>query len=293
VTDLDPFPRLLDPSARDGKPDGLTRWAIAAAVLLHLALILWFLIDPRFAPPVIPKPAIPVTLVMVAPPPPKPPSPAQPPVPAKSAPRPPLSYRESGPDQKTTAPPRAAEPAPEPAAPEAPPSPPEIEPTPPAPAAAAQEQPPAPPSPTGTAAPEAKPNPKPKPHPTVAPAEPRKEAAIPRAPPTHFLLNLELGERQQSGDPYLNMLYQRIEQNRQPTTPIGSSGLHLEGIATFRVLLDRGGRMHEINLVRSSGASQLDDEVRRMIVSATPFPPLPFDYPDQVAITVTIPLFPR
>ena len=89
------------------------------------------------------------------------------------------------------------------------------------------------------------------------------------------------------------MMYARVERNRAPTTPIGPSGLHLEGISVFELMLDRTGRMEGLILMRTAGAPQLDAEARRMIVAATPFPPLPSDYPDHTVIKVTIHLEPK
>ena len=61
----------------------------------------------------------------------------------------------------------------------------------------------------------------------------------------------------------------------------------------YELTLDRGGHVRALYLLRSSGSPLLDDEVKRMIVAATPFPPLPSDYPDSVSLKVTIRLFPR
>ena len=142
------------------------------------------------------------------------------------------------------------------------------------------------------AAPQVEENPKPKPPP---PAEPKKrdfamrEPVLvppreePRAP----------GEKFETGDPYLNALYARIERNRAPTSPVGPSGLHLEGITVYEIALARDGRMLGIELLSSSGSPALDAEARRMIVAATPFPPPPRDYPDRTMLRVTIHLFPQ
>jgi TonB family protein len=249
-----------------------TKRAIVAAVLLHILIIVWTSYDWRFA--VTPQPdAIPVTLVMVPPPP-----PPAPPLPATPPPPPPeFAKRESGPEEKTTALPPAEAPAPAPEAPaqpEGPPLPPEKP---------AEEE-TAPPV-DGGQAPPAKP---------ATPAPPRKEAAIPRAPKQATRSpDRALGEKEETGDPYLNRLYELIEQHRAPTTPIGAMGLHLEGTSVYRVVVERTGKVTFITLLQTSGALLLDEEARRMITAMIPFPPLPADYPDRVGITVTIHLYPR
>jgi protein TonB len=254
------------------RPAGPARLAIAGAVLLHAGIALWLLGNwhrsPALEPPVI-------VATLVQEPPPAPPPPRKPDKPQQ----PDFAERSSGPGEKTTAPPPAKELAPEP---EAPP-----------PAAAAAEGPPDQPPEPAPAPATAPPEPQPKPQ---APprAEPKKQQFALRAPkltPPHE--DRAFGEKEEMGDPYLNMMYARVEQNRAPTTPIGPSGLHLEGISVFELMLSRTGRMEEIVLERSSGAPQLDAEARRMIVAATPFPPLPSDYPDHAVIKVTIHLEPR
>jgi protein TonB len=127
---------------------------------------------------------------------------------------------------------------------------------------------------------------------TVARLEPRKEKPVAHAP-TSRMTNREIGEKAETGDPYLNEVWALIERNREPTTPIGPSGLHLAGISILAVVIDRGGAMESLNLARSSGSALLDQEAQRMVMHAAPFPPLPSSYPAPARILVTINLFPR
>jgi len=272
--------RLADPHAKS--PGGPRRGAIAAAALLHAAIAAWLLFDwDTISAPE--PPSMVATLVTVLPPPPPPPPP--PPFP-KPRPVPTLAPAQSGPGEKTTMRPPAEEKAP---APEPPPP------------AAAET--PAPPKPQETAAPEPEqpaleqpaPAPPEKPKPRPAPrVEPRKDQLASRAPEiSRKPDNFTQADKDETGDPYLNAVWARIERNREPTTPVGPSGLHLEGISVYEVLLDRAGRMQTIYLVQSAGSPLLDEQARRMIVAATPFPPPPPNYPERTAIKVTIRLFPR
>ena len=262
-----------EPSARRRKRDLIGWRALAAAAAAHALFLAWLLVDwSGPAPSAAPAP-IPVALVMAPPPPP-------PPLPAPSpSPPPKQAFRQSGPDQETTAAPEAAQTAPTPEAPQ--PAVPEAKPAP-APAPAAKLAVEAPP-------------PAEKPKPQQEPLRrPRQEAQLPRAPkPAPPEANRALGEENKSGDPYLNQVWALIERNRPPTTPLGPAGLHLEGIVVFAVALGRSGEVEGIRLVQSSGAPLLDEEAERMIVKAEPFPPLPPAYPDRVVIAVSLHLFPE
>ena len=253
-------------------PDRPARIAIAAALLLHLAIALWLLFgwSKEGAPE---PPAIEVTLVTLPPaPPPAPPAPA--PEPQQKQ----LTARQSGPDQATTAAPRAAEATPET---ETPP-----------PAAPPSET--AKPTVTPPVANGLEPPPEEKPKPLeTPPAQTAKPKLALRAPTVGPPLDRILGDKDETGDPYLNALWSRIERNRKPTTPVGPEGLHLEGITVFKMLLDHAGHMDELDIVTSSGSPLLDEEARRMIVAATPFPTPPAEYPDQVPLKVTIHLYPQ
>jgi TonB family protein len=295
VNDLEMTVRLADPEA---EPEWPALAALIAAVLLHAALLAWILYGTERAPSPAP-PVMAVTLVREPPPPPPAPKPAPEP-----KPQPPeqqsLAFRQSGPGEKTTAPPPAEAIAPAPEAP--PPAPPTVvppEPTaPPPPPAPLPDAlaPPRPPEPTVNAEEPPPPEPppeKPKP-PPPAPSIPRKTALAERAPfEAPPMVERQFGDKAETGDPYLNTLWTRIEQNRPATTPIGSSGLHLEGISVFGVVIDRYGRMQRLNLVRSSGSQELDEMAQHMIVAAEPFPPLPPGYPDVAPLTVTIRLYPQ
>jgi TonB family protein len=230
-----------------------------------------------------PAPSVIAVTLVTVPPPPPPPAPVQQqpkPKPEPQQEQKPLAYRESGPDQRTTQAPRAEEKAPEPSAPpkstdtETKPA---EQPTSAAPTKEGFEPPPEKPHPAAPSQP--------------APEKPKLVLRAPKVEPP--IDDRMLGEDNESGDPYLNALWSRIEANRKPTTPIGPAGLHLAGISTYRLVLDRFGRMDQIDLLNSSGSPLLDDEAKRMIVAATPFPPLPPDYPNQIALKVTIRLYPQ
>jgi protein TonB len=264
-----------------------TPWlAMLAAALLHALIALWLVVD-WSRPALLPKEpnVIPVQVVLAPPAPPPPPAPAP-----TSKPAPPsLAYRQSGPDQRTTAPPPADKAAAEDTAP--PPPAPKVneaekETAPPPP----QEKPPPPeqqPAPQDTA--------KSLPNKQVARLEPpRKEAerlqAMRVAPQRH--LNVEPGERSETGDPYLNQLQALIERHRIYPRVIGPFGLPSEGTAVYDVAVDRSGRILGMRLDHSSGIAGIDQAVESMIRSSLPFPPLPPDYPNAVNIEVAIRLFP-
>ena len=290
MSELDLSIRVLDAWRADPAPRGTpARWAIAAAVLLHVAILAWLLLGERSVPA--PPPAVvPVSLILEPPPPPTPapkPAPVPPPPPEPSQV---FAKRESGSGEKTTAPPQAEETAPEPEAP----TPPPIETAAPETAAPAPKDTNSAPAEHAMAEAPAAAAGKEKPHRTVAHTEPRKEASLVRAPrPESHVSDRALGEHEETGDPYLNMLWARVERNRPETTPVGPSGLHLDGISIYDVLIDRSGVMRGIKLLQSSGSEQLDDEARQMIVSATPFPQLPPDYPSPAPIKITIHLYPQ
>lgn len=292
MSDIETPVRLADPEAR---PEWPALTALIAALLLHAALLAWFLLGPEIG--ATPSPPVMQVSLVEEPPPPPPPAPA--PKPQPPTPPPSLAPRESGADQKTTAPAPAQAVAPAPEAP--PPAPPVTappEPAPPPPPAPVKEAlaPPQPPEPTLQAdiPPPPEPPEKPKPPLPSHSAEPRRTALAERAPkiaPPD--VERQFGETVETGDPYLNALWSRIEHNRPATTPIGSSGLHLEGISVYELVIERSGRIRQMGLERSSGSAQLDDMAKRMIVEAEPFPPLPPDYPDVAPLKVTIRLFPQ
>jgi protein TonB len=119
---------------------------------------------------------------------------------------------------------------------------------------------------------------------TSAPqALPEENAAVPAAPmqgrltptpsnavptwKTHILALLERNKR-----------YPEMAQSR-----------HQEGVAQVFFSLDRQGRVINSRLVRSSGASALDDEALALLRRAEPFPPPPPELPGpRVDLTVPI-----
>jgi TonB family protein len=269
VSEADLSLRIAGPVARPDRPASV---AIAAAVLLHL-FIAWLLIF-GWREDAAPEPRT-IEVTLLALPPPTPP-PAPPPEQKQQVP---FAERESGPGEQTTAAPRAAEPSPQTEAPPPPPAPP------------SETQ-----KPAETAPSEAglEPPPAEKPTPPETPrAEPKPKLAL-HAPEVAPPLDRAIGEKDETGDPYLNAINERIQRNRAATTPVGSEGLHLEGYVVYRMVLDPVGRLVQLTLVSSSGSDLLDNEARRMIVAAAPFPSPPPDYPSPMpAIIVQLHLYPQ
>lgn len=277
----DSLARSVEPGRRQPLP-----WlAIVAAALLHALVLILLVIDWSHPPRAPTEPQIVPVKIVFAPPPPPPAAPA----PALPPPPKPFGYRESGPGQRTTAPPSAQALAPEPAA-TPPPAPDQAKPEP---------QPPAPPPEKPKPAPQAlareQESAKPTPRKQVARLEPQqKEAAKPRAPHLNAprRLDIEPGERFESGDPYFNQLHALIEQHRVYPRVIGPFGLPVEGAAVYGMLLDRSGKIIVLQLEQSSGVAGIDRAVEDMIRNSAPFPPLPPDYPDRLGVDVTIRLSP-
>lgn len=263
-------PGFRDSRDRDTQSGRIRRAAIVAAALAHVAVITAVLVRWPALFPAVPRerPPIAVTLVTQPPPPPPPPAPAPA---AKAPPAPPPAHDlVSGPDTKTTAPPKAADKGPE-AAPE---------PAPPPPVEARNQAAPAEPKP--------KPIPEqhsPKPKLAMRETTPKEErGSVNRAP----------GDEVREGDPYLNELFARIEQHRTyPANAIGSLGLRLEGTSVYLIAVRSDGALLGAKLERSSGADILDQTALKMIQEAAPFPPPPSYYPQPgVILEVTIHLFP-
>jgi len=250
----------------------LRRRAIIEAALLHVVVILALLMKWPFVftPPAPEPPPITVALVTEAPPEPPPPAPAPPQV--KPQPVAPDTYdRVSGKDQETTRPRPAEEKGPAAAPKLAEPEPRRDE------AAefpALKFQPKAPTS---------------RPAPKEAPRETAPE------PAQHVALNARLGDKDQSGDPYLNAITAKMEQHRSyPAAAIGSLGLHLAGTAVYLIALSPTGELRRVQLERSSGSPLLDQTALQMVEQAAPFPALPSNYPrDGVVIESTIPIYPQ
>jgi len=260
-----------------GKRRQAVPWlAMIAAALLHSLALVALIMDWSHPARVLPEPDVIPVQVVFAPP-------------AISAPAPipaaPLAYRESGADQRTTSPPPAETPAPEEAAPR-PPATEQAEPS--------QKPPQEQPAPTAEkSAPQD--TAKPAPRKDVARLEPpKREAETQRAPRPAPLrrLNVQPGERFETGDPYLNQLHTLIERHRVYPRVMGPFGLPAEGTAVYDVALDRSGRIIAIKLEKSSGIAGIDQAVESMIRGSLPFPPLPTDYPDEIGIVVAIRVFP-
>jgi outer membrane biosynthesis protein TonB len=264
------------------------------AALLHVAVpLILFLHWPAAVPISLPKP-IPVALVM-APPPEAPPAPPPPPPAAPS--KPPQSHDiESGPGEHTTAlapaevvAPERATPPPEPAVPTKAPV------TEPAEVAAGEA-----PSEKPAPAPAERDRAKPKPHKQIARLEPApKEAPTPQAqslapPPRH--LHIQLGDKNESGDPWLNRVMEAIEAHRVYPRITGQFGLLVEGVAVYAVLINRSGAIKQIGLVRSSGNPNLDQVGATMLQQSGPLPPVPANVPDNTPegplIQLALPLYP-
>lgn len=251
--------------------------AIIAALLLHVIVIGLLMVDWRW-PVAPPSPeSIPVTIVFAPPS-----SPAAPPAPP---PKPNPYYRESGKDQRTTAPPAAESASTEPTRPPDAAAP--TEPKPPEPQVPSSGMPEKPTPPQHAA--------KPKTHDTVARLDPRKEADRLRAlHPAPDLLRIEPGDQRQSGDPYLNRARDLIEAHRTYPNVLGKYGVPVEGTPVYEFLIDRRGHLLGLKLVTSSGMPALDEAGAAMIRATAPFPPLPAEAPGAVLhVMVTLPIYPK
>jgi outer membrane biosynthesis protein TonB len=263
----------------------LSSRAMVLAALLHIAVpLIFFFHWPATKAVTLPAP-IPVALV-VAPPP-------EAPAPAPAAEEPPRApYLESGPGQRTTALAPAEVVAPEAARPPADADAPSETPAKEPPQAAGET-----PSEKPLPAPAESTKPKPKPHKEIARAEPvTKEAAKPQAPtlaPPLRHLNIQLGDKNESGDPYLNRLLQLIEAHRIYPRITGQFGLLVEGVPVYVLILNRQGAIVRLGLVRSSGNPNLDQVGATMIQQSAPLPPLPANIPEGTPLELTLPLYPQ
>jgi protein TonB len=262
-------PGFRDDRDRDAQSGRVRRAAIVAAALAHAAVITAMVVRWPALFPLVPQERPPIAVTLVTQPPPPPARAAKTPPPAPPAP-PPTHELVSGPDTKTTAPPKAAEKGPD-AAPQ-PTAPPPVE---------AQNQ---------TAPPEPKPKPTPQEH------SPKPKLATRETAPkeSRGSVNRAPGDEVREGDPYLNELFARIEQHRTyPANAIGSLGLRLEGTSVYLIAVRSDGALLGAKLERSSGADVLDQTALKMIQEAAPFPPPPNYYPRPgVILEVTIHLFP-
>ncbi|MDB5411234.1 MAG: energy transducer TonB [Rhodospirillales bacterium] len=249
----------------------LRRLALVAAAALHLSPALLLLLTWPTSPPQQPPPAIPVSLVMQQPPPPPPPPPPQ----AKPTP-PTNAARSSGADLTTAAPPQG----------EADTAHDEAQPAPPATAAAGVSPPPG----TGQQQTAMLDPGMAAPAPAETPSAPAKEPpAKKRAEKTKSVAR---GDRATNGDPYLNSLAAKME--RHYHYPELARPLGLRGIVAYAVRIDRAGRLVSLAMIRSAGATMLDEAGEQIIRETAPFPPPPADIPGEtVTIFIDLPIVPR
>jgi len=261
---------------REKLADGAWPWTVAAALLLHAAVLLLCILDWQgvFATARYEPPAIPVTLVYEPPPPP----PAPPVKPARQTP--PITPRASGADEKTEA---VATEKPQPALPK---SKPETETT-------DSKQPK--PARTGEKAPAAaKRQARTGEQQAAIALDPHKEAQVGqifheiRLPSSHG----GNSSRDLAGDAYLNRLHDIVERNRiyPPRDVFGGDS---ERVALYSIVIDPGGNLVAITLLQSTGSPTLDEAAGRMLRVSAPFPPIPPSYPQiRTLITVEMPIYP-
>ena len=270
------------PGSERTKPRIRARSLVAALLLylLLLALVVYFPEDSPVAPPA----PIPVRIVNQLPPPPPPPPAAKPQ--AKPQPEPPAPQERpltrSGEDKETTAPAPAKQAEEERKADSTPPEPDKTAPAKAAPAPLSDAE----PTPNGKL-PVAKPAPPSPPKP-----EPPKPAARPSLSKTPSRNEFRItAPKEQTGDPYMNGLRDEIEKHR--AYPPLARSLGLQGIATYRLMIDPQGRIMSLDLVESSGADILDRAGRDMILAPGRFPPPPIGpHSPGVVLLVRLPLYP-
>ena len=74
-----------------------------------------------------------------------------------------------------------------------------------------------------------------------------------------------------------------------PGEKTAAQSRHQQGIAQVLFTLDRLGRVIHSRIVRSSGASMLDEEALALLARAQPFPPPPHEVPgERVDLSVPI-----
>jgi len=269
------------PGSLDTKPR-LKLYAVLAAFLLYLLLLLAIILLWLEEPPAPPPAPIPVKIVQQEPPKPQPPKSVPKPPAPETPPQPERPLTESGPEKKTTAPApakKAEEEKPRDAAPAEKEAPSEGKPAP-APLAETKNVEHSPFS-------AAKPAP---PHP--AKPEPPKPTSRPTLSKTPVHPEFRVtGPKEETGDPYMNELRDEIEKYR--AYPPLARSLGLQGIATYRLVIDPLGRIMSVNLVESSGADILDRAGRDMILAPGKFPPPPVSREvGAVILLVRLPLYP-
>ncbi len=258
--------------------------ALLAALFLHASAILSVLVEwPDTGRAIDPR-EIPVELVF------EPPPKADP---SRETPPPPMDERESG-DDPNLARGRPAEIAPEAAAP-------------PESAAAQPTRAPSPltePEPANVIAEFAPPLKKPTPPAPPVPPKPVEVQPAPQQPTPPGQTTQAPTPREPSrlrlvgqggGDVYLNQIKQMIEQQR--SYPDIGNPMRLSGVAIFDILLNRDGQIVSLFLRRSTGAGPLDEEGRKIVRRAGPFPPVPPDIRsnvqgDLVGLSLDLPIHP-
>lgn len=276
---------------RNDRLSRMRRWAIAAAALFHLGLVLWLWLIGRAAMLFVPLPEpIPVRIVYEQPKPPpalplEPPPPAPKPSPLRQAPvepaKQPLAYRESGKDLETKAPRPADQAGPQEQAPADKATAPETQ---------ARDKPAPAPQPEAPKAPTKAGLEKPKP--AVARPEPHQSARETRAPQVAPPRppGIEEGDKAKRGDPYLNAVKARIA--REMYYPPQAAPLGLRGSVQYDVIVGRMGEILSVAIVKSSGASMLDDAAVQILRRAGPFPPLPNSWPSPAHLSGNMPMYP-
>lgn len=92
------------------------------------------------------------------------------------------------------------------------------------------------------------------------------------------------------GDPYLNAMWERVEQNL--VYPKSAGGR--VGVARFALTLHRSGRITALSLLTSSGHPDLDRAALDAIRRSAPFRPFPLEIPDNaVSLVASIPVYPK
>jgi TonB family protein len=280
------FEDPVERAERDRRATRRLAMAMGLAILLHVLVTAVTVIAPDWWRHAEPPKAIPITLVAEPPPPPPPPpvpaeKPAPPPPPAPPA----QPYAESGPDEKmasaTTEPPQ---PVPSPTPPASEPAP-ETAPQP----VTAPPKPAEPPAPQASvAAPEA-PKPVPKPIPPPKPAAPK---APPKAKPGSPAKAAPPGERNMTGDVYLNAVRAKILRNYRYPDSFRRDGL--AGSTVFLMALARNGEIVRLDVLNSSGSSAIDLYAEEVIRRSSPVPPVPPNIPgDPIPITIVMNIGPN
>jgi protein TonB len=119
---------------------------------------------------------------------------------------------------------------------------------------------------------------------TSAPqAIPERQAAIPAAP-TQGRITPNTSDAVPTWKSHILALLERHKRY-----PEAAQSRHQQGIAQVLFTLDRLGRVIHSRIVRSSGASMLDEEALALLLRAQPFPPPPPEVPgERVDLSVPI-----